>query len=173
MSRIMSHAGPTIVSRAARWLGGALLVPSLAAAQADTRPVVVVFTFTNSVIGAKNDFEGLTTGIQDVLITDLAANANALRAFEERRGLHGHVRFRRERTCSRCEGLAKSRVRELVSARDPFAHALHGFEGERGHFTCCVRARNLSGASKPVRRSCCCSCPEESMKTTVGTPTIA
>ena len=76
MSRIMSHAGPTIVSRAARWLGGALLVPSLAAAQADTRPVVVVFTFTNSSIGpAKAEFDGIATGIQDLLITDLASSS--------------------------------------------------------------------------------------------------
>jgi len=76
MSRIMSHAGPTVVSRAARWLGGALLVPSLAAAQADTRPVVVVFTFTNSSIGpAKAEFDGIATGIQDLLITDLASSS--------------------------------------------------------------------------------------------------
>ena len=76
MSRIMSHAWPTIVSRAARWLGGALLVPSLAAAQADTRPVVVVFTFTNSSIGpAKAEFDGIATGIQDLLITDLASSS--------------------------------------------------------------------------------------------------
>jgi len=72
----MSHAGPTVVSRAARWLGGALLVPSLAAAQADTRPVVVVFTFTNSSIGpAKAEFDGIATGIQDLLITDLASSS--------------------------------------------------------------------------------------------------
>jgi len=76
MSRIMSHAGSAPrVSRAARWLAGALLVPALAAAQADTRPVVVVFTFTNSSIGpAKGDFDGIATGIQDLLITDLASN---------------------------------------------------------------------------------------------------
>src|SRR5215208_1653722 len=76
MSRIMSHAGLPVVSRAARWLTGALLVPSLAIAQADTRPVVVVFTFTNSSIGpAKADFDGIATGIQDLLITDLASNS--------------------------------------------------------------------------------------------------
>src|SRR5690349_4817742 len=44
-------------------------------AQADTRPVVVVFTFTNSSIGAKSDYDGLATGIQDLLITDLASSA--------------------------------------------------------------------------------------------------
>ena len=44
-------------------------------AQADNRPVVVVFTFTNSSIGAKGEFDGLATGIQDLLITDLAASS--------------------------------------------------------------------------------------------------
>ena len=68
MSRIMLHA--------ARGLAVALFVPALAAAQTDTRPVVVVFTFTNSSIGpAKGDFDGIATGIQDLLITDLASNA--------------------------------------------------------------------------------------------------
>jgi len=43
-------------------------------AQADNRPVVVVFTFTNSSIGAKGEFDGLATGIQDLLITDLASS---------------------------------------------------------------------------------------------------
>jgi TolB-like protein len=73
----MSHAASRSrgASRAARWLTGALLVPALAAAQTDTRPVVVVFTFTNSSIGpAKADFDGIATGIQDLLITDLASN---------------------------------------------------------------------------------------------------
>src|SRR5689334_14383964 len=46
-----------------------------AAAQTDNRPVVVVFTFTNSSIGPKGEFDGLATGIQDLLITDLASNA--------------------------------------------------------------------------------------------------
>jgi len=44
-------------------------------AQTDNRPVVVVFTFTNSSIGPKGEFDGLATGIQDLLITDLASNA--------------------------------------------------------------------------------------------------
>jgi hypothetical protein len=48
-----------------------------------------------------------------------------LRAFEERRGLHGHVRLRRQWTRSRCEGFAETRVCELVGARDPSAYALH------------------------------------------------
>jgi TolB-like protein len=43
-------------------------------AQSDNRPVVVVFTFTNSSIGAKSDFDGVSTGIQDLLITDLASS---------------------------------------------------------------------------------------------------
>src|SRR3982751_44482 len=42
--------------------------------QVATPPVVVVFTFTNSSIGAKRDFEGISTGIQDLLITDLASS---------------------------------------------------------------------------------------------------
>ncbi len=45
------------------------------AAQADRRPVVVVFTFDNNSIGDKADYEGLTTGIQDLLITDLASSS--------------------------------------------------------------------------------------------------
>jgi hypothetical protein len=53
----------------------ALAVPAAARAQ-DNRPVVVVFTFTNSSIGAgAGDYAGVQTGIQDLLITDLAANA--------------------------------------------------------------------------------------------------
>jgi TolB-like protein len=48
--------------------------PQRLGAQADSRPVVAVFTFTNSSIGAKSDFDGLSTGIQDLLITDLASS---------------------------------------------------------------------------------------------------
>jgi TolB-like protein len=62
----------------ARWIAaGALAVPAFASAQtADAHPVVVVFTFTNSSIGpAKADFDGIATGIQDLLITDLASSA--------------------------------------------------------------------------------------------------
>jgi len=54
---------------------GALIAPAAATAQADSRPVVVVFTFANSALGSKSDYDGLTTGIQDLLITDLASNA--------------------------------------------------------------------------------------------------
>jgi len=50
-------------------------LPALGVAQ-DNRPVVVVFTFTNSSVGAaKSDYDGVSTGIQDLLITDLASNS--------------------------------------------------------------------------------------------------
>jgi TolB-like protein len=52
-----------------------LAVPTFVVAQ-DNRPVVVVFTFTNSSIGpARAEFDGIATGVQDLLITDLASNA--------------------------------------------------------------------------------------------------
>src|SRR6185312_788073 len=68
-----------------RTLGGAVAAASVAllacaslAAPAhaqDTRPVVVVFTFTNSSIGpARAEFDGIATGVQDLLITDMASN---------------------------------------------------------------------------------------------------
>jgi TolB-like protein len=51
-------------------------VPGVVLAQADNRPVVVVFRFDNNSIGAgKADFDGMATGVQDLLITDLASNA--------------------------------------------------------------------------------------------------
>jgi len=54
----------------------AFALPGVTAAQADTRPVVVVFRFDNNSIGAgKADFDGMATGVQDLLITDLASNA--------------------------------------------------------------------------------------------------
>ena len=60
----------------ARLLAATLLVSAARLdAQADNRPVVVVFTFTNSSIGTKGEFDGLATGIQDLLITDLAASS--------------------------------------------------------------------------------------------------
>jgi TolB-like protein len=53
----------------------AFALPAVARAQADHRPVVVVFRFENSSIGAgRADFDGVATGIQDLLITDLASN---------------------------------------------------------------------------------------------------
>src|SRR5689334_12600101 len=51
-----------------------LAVPTFAVAQ-DNRPVVVVYSFTNSAMGpARADFEGISTAVQDLLITDLASN---------------------------------------------------------------------------------------------------
>lgn len=50
--------------------------PAVVAAQADTRPVVVVFRFDNNSIGTgRADFDGMATGVQDLLITDLASNS--------------------------------------------------------------------------------------------------
>jgi TolB-like protein len=66
------------LSQVSRSLAVAALVaaPAVSMAQADNRPVVVVFTFTNSSIGpSKADFDGIATGVQDLLITDLASNA--------------------------------------------------------------------------------------------------
>jgi len=65
------------MSYAVRSLAAAALLalPAVAVAQ-DTRPVVVVYTFTNSSIGAgAADFNGIATGVQDLLITDMASNA--------------------------------------------------------------------------------------------------
>lgn len=68
------------MSRAARFMttaatAAAVALPLTAAAQ-DTRPVVVVYTFTNSSIGpARAEFDGISTGVQDLLITDMASNA--------------------------------------------------------------------------------------------------
>src|SRR3569833_3433864 len=68
MLRTMSRATRTLAAAAA------LSFPAFAGAQ-DTRPVVVVFTFTNSSIGpARAEFDGIATGVQDLLITDLASN---------------------------------------------------------------------------------------------------
>lgn len=56
-------------------LAATVAVPTIALAQADTRPVVVVFRFDNSAMGAGSaDFAGISTGVQDLLITELAAN---------------------------------------------------------------------------------------------------
>lgn len=50
--------------------------PTVAVAQADNRPVVVVFRFDNNSIGSgRADFDGMATGVQDLLITDLASNS--------------------------------------------------------------------------------------------------
>ncbi|HEY4132535.1 MAG TPA: CsgG/HfaB family protein [Gemmatimonadaceae bacterium] len=61
------------VSRVA--LTSATLAFSAFTTTAAQGPVVVVFTFTNSSIGANRaDFDGIATGVQDLLITDLASN---------------------------------------------------------------------------------------------------
>jgi TolA-binding protein len=50
-------------------------VPGVVGAQADTRPVVVVFSFSNNAIGKDAaEYEGMSKGVQDLLITDLASN---------------------------------------------------------------------------------------------------
>jgi TolB-like protein len=57
----------------------ALALPAVLPAQsggADNRPIVVVFTFDNNSIGKdRGDYDNLSKGIQDLLITDLASNA--------------------------------------------------------------------------------------------------
>ncbi len=72
MLRTMSRAARFATTVAA---AAALALPAAATAQ-DTRPVVVVYTFTNSSIGpARAEFDGISTGVQDLLITDMASNA--------------------------------------------------------------------------------------------------
>jgi TolB-like protein len=52
-----------------------IALPTVGLAQ-DNRPVVVVFQFDNSSIGSgAADFAGVRTGVQDLLITELASNA--------------------------------------------------------------------------------------------------
>ena len=58
-----------------RLFAAALLFSANLAAQTDRRPVVVVFSFDNNSIGDRAEYEGLTTGIQDLLITDLASSS--------------------------------------------------------------------------------------------------
>jgi TolB-like protein len=68
MFRQMSYATRVLAAAAA------FAVPTVVVAQ-DNRPVVVVFMFDNSSIGAgATEFAGVRTGIQDLLITDLASN---------------------------------------------------------------------------------------------------
>lgn len=51
-------------------------LPVVTQAQADNRPIVVVFTFGNNSVGAgRADFDGMATGVQDLLITDLASSS--------------------------------------------------------------------------------------------------
>jgi TolB-like protein len=72
MFRSMSHASRILTA------GAALALPAVRPARAQANhPVVVVFTFTNSSIGpGRADFDGIATGVQDLLITDMASNPN-------------------------------------------------------------------------------------------------
>ena len=65
------------LSQTVRLIGvsAGLAMPAAVMAQ-DNRPVVVVFTFANSSIGKdRAEFDGIVTGVQDLLITDMASNA--------------------------------------------------------------------------------------------------
>lgn len=65
--------------RTRAWLALAamLALPMAAHAQADTRPVVAVLYFENNSIGRDAaDYNGLGKGVADLLINELAANAN-------------------------------------------------------------------------------------------------
>ncbi|HTE48089.1 MAG TPA: CsgG/HfaB family protein [Gemmatimonadaceae bacterium] len=69
MSRSLSYATRMFAA-------AALALPAVALAQADTRPVVVVFSFNNNAIGKDHaDYDGMSKGVQDLLITDLAGNS--------------------------------------------------------------------------------------------------
>jgi TolB-like protein len=73
MLRSMSFATRRIAVGAA---AAAFALPMAARAQQDTRPIVVVFTFQNSALGAAHaDFDNISTAVQDLLITDMASNA--------------------------------------------------------------------------------------------------
>lgn len=51
-------------------------LPALALAQPEAPPIVVVFSFTNNALGKDHaDYDGMSKGVQDLLITDLATNA--------------------------------------------------------------------------------------------------
>src|SRR4051812_21115166 len=63
--------------------GFALIAPAIAAAQA--KPVIAVLYFDNNSIGKdRADFDGVGKGIADLLITDMASNAN-IRVVERER----------------------------------------------------------------------------------------
>jgi len=64
------------VAGAALSLSATAALPTALHAQADTRPVVVVFEFNNNSIGKdRADYDGVQKGVQDLLITDLAGNS--------------------------------------------------------------------------------------------------
>jgi len=72
MLRTMSRATRVLTTVAA---AAAVALPAVARAQ-DNRPVVVVFAFDNNSIGpSSGEFAGIRTGVQDLLITDMASNA--------------------------------------------------------------------------------------------------
>src|SRR5262245_33578621 len=73
MLRQMSYATRAFAAAAAA--AATFALPAVSVAQ-DNRPVVVVFQFDNNSIGtASAEYAGVRTGIQDLLITDLASNA--------------------------------------------------------------------------------------------------
>ena len=72
-------------TRALLALAALLALPMAVQAQADTRPIVAVLYFDNNSIGKDAaDFNGLGKGVADLLINELAANAN-LRVVERDR----------------------------------------------------------------------------------------
>jgi len=74
MDRPLSFATRPIAAGIMTLATAVALTAAPAGAQ-DTRPVVVVFTFTNSSIGpGRAEFDGIATGVQDLLITDMASN---------------------------------------------------------------------------------------------------
>jgi TolB-like protein len=57
-------------------LAATFALPGALVAQGDNRPIVVVFSFDNNSFSKDHaDYDGLSKGVQDLLITDLAANA--------------------------------------------------------------------------------------------------
>jgi TolB-like protein len=56
-------------------IAATVALPALAPAQTDARPIVVVFSFSNNALGKDHaDYDGMSKGVQDLLITDLASN---------------------------------------------------------------------------------------------------
>jgi TolB-like protein len=62
-----------------------LALPTFAAAQADSRPIVAILPFDNNSIGANREsFDGIGKGIQETLIADMAGNAKVRLVDRER-----------------------------------------------------------------------------------------
>ena len=79
--RTLSHtsAGPARLGARALAVAGSLMatlaLPVVAAAQ--SKPVVAILSFDNNSVGSNRaDFDGLGKGVQDLLISDMANNAN-------------------------------------------------------------------------------------------------